>query len=117
MVVLFVHSHVQEKQEEQADLLPRAARLKPEDRAALGLGPASSDDDADPATATGATVGGSGAKGRSGGKGGRKERKSGGRKNVSGAEPGPAVDGASLRIDEWLLDVDETGRPVAKQVR
>ncbi len=26
------------------------------------------------------------------------------------------MDGAALHTNEWLLDVDETGRPVAKQV-
>lgn len=30
---------------------------------------------------------------------------------MSGAEPGPPIEGAALRVDEWLLDVDEEGRP------
>lgn len=35
---------------------------------------------------------------------------------VSGGEPGPPVDGAALRIDEWILDVDEQGLPLRKPV-
>jgi hypothetical protein len=29
-----------------------------------------------------------------------------------GSEPGPPVEGALLRIDEWLMDVDERGVPL-----
>ena len=31
---------------------------------------------------------------------------------VPGSEPGPPVDGALLRIDEWILDVNEDGTPL-----
>lgn len=38
------------------------------------------------------------------------------RKGVSN-EPGPPVEGAVLRVDEWCWDVDESGIPANKQVR
>jgi chromodomain-helicase-DNA-binding protein 1 len=48
-----------------------------------------------------------------------KKAKGSGKKKQHGgsSEPGPPVEGAVLRVDEWLLDVDETGRPLPKQVR
>jgi chromodomain-helicase-DNA-binding protein 1 len=96
------------EKENKEDLLPRAARLRPEERAALGLAD-SSDSDAE---------GGEGGEGGSGkkpaGKKARARPRGAVKKNVSGAEPGPPVDGAALRVDEWLLDVDVNGRPVVK---
>ena len=92
------------------DLLPRAARLRPEERAALGL--------ADSSDSDGEGGGGEGGEGGSGkkpaGKKARARPRVAVRKNVSGAEPGPPVDGAAVRVDEWLLDVDANGRPVVK---
>jgi chromodomain-helicase-DNA-binding protein 1 len=48
-----------------------------------------------------------------------KKAKGSGKKKQHGgsSEPGPPVEGAVLRVDEWLLDADETGRPLPKQVR
>lgn len=115
-------------EEEDELLLPRAARLKPEERAALGLAPdddeSSSDDSGDDSDGGGGG-GGHGAKrgkksGGGGKRGGGKKGSGGGggghkRKHApapGGGEPGPAIEGAALRVDEWLLDVDEEGRPL-----
>ncbi|KIY92937.1 chromodomain-helicase-DNA-binding protein 1 [Monoraphidium neglectum] len=98
-------------------LLPRAARLKPEDREALGLAPASASEDDSGSDGGGRdrrARGGGGAGGGGGGKRRGAAARSAGagkKKHVSGAEPGPAIEGAALRVDEWLLDVDEEGRP------
>jgi hypothetical protein len=106
--------------EQQEILMPRAARLAAAAGAAAGtnnnssLGPRSrsstplgalsdAEADAEPAAARGKA----------------KKAKAGGKKKQHGgsSEPGPPVEGAVLRVDEWLLDVDETGRPLPKQVR
>lgn len=102
------------EQEEQEVLLPRAARLAaagaaagsslgPRSRSSTPLGALSdAEADAEPAAARGKV----------------KKAKAGGKKKQhgGGSEPGPPVEGAVLRVDEWLLDVHETGRSLPKQV-
>lgn len=74
----------------QEELLPRAARLRTEE---------------DLESPNGRARGGSGP---GGARAQRREQRSKPSSGVGG-EPGPPVDGALLRIDEWLLDVDEHG--------
>jgi len=103
-------------------LLPRAARLKPEEREALGLAPddtSGSEDEGTPARGGGGSAAGRkrnappAAAARRGGGGASHHKKK--HVTVAGGEPGPPVDGAALRVDEWWMDVDEQGRPL--QVR
>jgi hypothetical protein len=104
-------------EEKEELLLPRAARLKPEQREALGLASDSgSDSDNDD------EEGGGGHGGRAGGAAAARRKRAAGRKAAGavkkqlhaggggGGEPGPPIEGAALRVDEWQLDVDEEGR-------
>jgi hypothetical protein len=102
------------EQEQHTELLPRAARLKPEERAALGLQGDSGDSDQE-----GEEGGGSGSKKAGAAAGAKKARpraRAAVKRDAASGEPGPPVDGAALRVDEWLLDVGPDGRPL-KQVR
>ncbi|KAL6759847.1 SNF2 family N-terminal domain-containing protein [Haematococcus lacustris] len=76
-------------------LLPRAARLR-----AAGLGPEGS----------GGLEGGQEQAGDDRSK--RAHHRSQGRRG--GSEPGPPVEGAALRIEEWSLDVDQEGLPLLR---
>jgi chromodomain-helicase-DNA-binding protein 1 len=106
------------KEQLAAPLGPRAARLKPiTDAEGEGPGlmsrshsPQGSDPDEDPAAAALAGRASSSQKPVGG-----KKPAAGSRKKRSGSshqEPGPPVEGAALRVDEWLWEVDETGRPL-----
>ncbi|KAG1670416.1 hypothetical protein FOA52_010151 [Chlamydomonas sp. UWO 241] len=76
--------------QEQEDLLPRQARLRlAED--------AYAEDSPSRAERASSRAGAAAFSGR----------------KLSGGEPGPPVDGALLRVDEWLLDVDEAGHAKA----
>jgi hypothetical protein len=102
------------EQEQHTELLPRAARLKPEERAALGLQGDSGDSEAE-----GEEGGGSAGKKTGAAAGAKKARpraRAAVKRDAASGEPGPPVDGAALRVDEWLLDVGPDGRPL-KQVR
>ncbi|KAJ9527500.1 hypothetical protein QJQ45_025767 [Haematococcus lacustris] len=78
-------------------LLPRAARLR-----AAGLGPEGS----------GGLEGGQEQAGDDRSK--RAHHRSQGRRG--GSEPGPPVEGAALRIEEWSLDVDQEGLPLLRDL-
>lgn len=105
------------EQEQHTELLPRAARLKPEERAALGLQGDSGDSEQE--GEEGEEGGGSGSKKAGAAAGAKKARpraRAAVKRDAASGEPGPPVDGAALRVDEWLLDVGPDGRPL-KQVR
>lgn len=53
-----------------------------------------------------------------GGAGGGKPKRARARKRGGGSgEPGPAVPGALLRVDEWPPEVGPSGEPLPKRVR
>lgn len=79
----------------QEDLLPRAARLKDASGAYNNNSNMDADDEDDDDDGAGRK--GAGRGGRGGPKGARVPKATSGGSN----EPGPPVDGAALRVDEW----------------
>ncbi len=92
----------------QEDLGPRSSRRAAADQGANGGSGSGSDEEAAGGRKAGGRAGR--AAGRAAGAGPGRPKGGGG----GGAEPGPPVDGAALRVDEWLLDVDENGVPLVK---
>ena len=95
----------------QEELQPRAAR-RTQDQG----GAADSDEEGDGAAAgngaaAGGRKGGRGARGRAAAGGTARARTGSG---AGGGEPGPPVDGAALRVDEWIVEVDDEGIPLIK---
>ncbi|GIL73203.1 hypothetical protein Vretifemale_3383 [Volvox reticuliferus] len=97
--------------DEEEDLLPRSARRV--------LAADSDDDNGDAPGGTGGPCSGSGPRKAGGVRGGRGGSRGGGGRAkpgaATGSEPGPPVDGAALRVDEWIVEVDEEGIPLMKE--
>ncbi|MEW5309897.1 MAG: hypothetical protein WDW38_001742 [Sanguina aurantia] len=97
---------VLERPPEEEILLPRAARMHSANDHPGGSQPhnAGSDDEADHR------------KGSGRGHSRREPQQRVQRSRPAGVgEPGPRVDGAALRVDEWCVEVDDEGAPLAKQ--
>lgn len=97
-------------QQQEEPLLPRTARMNAATYNSSDNPPSRSGTPMEVSDAELEAAGAAGGKGRS------KKTKGGSKKRHGGvsSEPGPPVEGAVLRVDEWLLDVDESGRPAAK---